>query len=82
MISYYKPKQTEVKMETVEEYLARGGVIKEVNFKNAYRKYHQYGRDMKDKSTEISNTKMGDLHRERLDASIKIRKKFAENETA
>lgn len=40
-------KKSKLKIETVEEYIARGGRIAAVDFTNAHGLYKNYGRDMK-----------------------------------
>lgn len=47
-----KPK---FKIETVEEFKARGGKVKKVNFKNAHNKYSTFGRNFKDYRNSMVN---------------------------
>lgn len=46
-------KDDEVKVETVDEYLARGGNIAKVTFDDAWERESKFGRGYKDRQTRI-----------------------------
>lgn len=69
------------KIETVEEYLARGKTIQKIDFTNAYRKHQGFylGRANYESNKEGHPTRLAQ-HKYRLDNVAVVKRKIADND--
>lgn len=75
-----KTKQT-FKIESVEEWKARGGNIQRVDFRDAYDQFHGFaGRVDSYQKNNMITTARKKIHMERLEQATQLRQKLMSNE--
>lgn len=63
-----------IKRETVEEFIARGGKVRQVDFQDAHAKSADPCRNFRDYKSKPSNNQ---IHKKHMENVIKTRKAFA-----